>query len=63
MGDIGKRLGTTMIFTAVGGLCGPPISGAIKGPSGDFKFISYYAGVYNQSDLPRARRASLGVVI
>ncbi|KIM36461.1 hypothetical protein M413DRAFT_78188 [Hebeloma cylindrosporum] len=44
MGDIGRRLGTTMIFTAVGGLCGPPISGAIKGPSGDLKFMSYYAG-------------------
>lgn len=63
MGDIGRRLGTTMIFTAVGGLCGPPISGAIKGPSGDLKFMSYYAGVCNQLDLPRARRASPGVVI
>jgi hypothetical protein len=51
MGDIGRRLGTTMIFTAVGGLCGPPISGAIKGPSGDLKFMSYYAGVWYQLDL------------
>jgi hypothetical protein len=51
MGDIGRRLGTTMIFTAVGGLCGPPISGAIKGSSGDLEFMSYYAGAWNQWNL------------
>jgi hypothetical protein len=55
MGDIGRRLGT-MIFTAAGGLCGPPISGAIKGPSGDLKFMSYYAGVWYQLDLSSPSR-------
>lgn len=44
MGDVGRRLGTVMMFTAVGALCGPPISGAIFRSTGGFNAVSYYAG-------------------
>ncbi|CAA7271142.1 unnamed protein product [Cyclocybe aegerita] len=44
MGDVGRRLGTVMVFTAVGALCGPPISGAINTATGNFEAVSYYAG-------------------
>jgi MFS transporter, MCT family, solute carrier family 16 (monocarboxylic acid transporters), member 10 len=44
MGDIGRRVGTVMMFTAVGSLVGPPISGAIYKKTGGFESVSYYAG-------------------
>ncbi|KAH6887338.1 major facilitator superfamily domain-containing protein [Coprinopsis sp. MPI-PUGE-AT-0042] len=44
MGDIGRRVGTVMMFTAVGSLVGPPISGAIYKETGGFESVSYYAG-------------------
>ncbi|KAJ3528867.1 hypothetical protein NMY22_g9234 [Coprinellus aureogranulatus] len=34
MGDVGRRIGTVMMFSAVGGLVGPPISGAILNRTG-----------------------------
>ncbi|TFK19145.1 MFS general substrate transporter [Coprinopsis marcescibilis] len=44
MGDVGRRVGMVMVFTAVGALIGPPISGAIYRESGGFEAVSYYAG-------------------
>ncbi|KAF9053323.1 major facilitator superfamily domain-containing protein [Panaeolus papilionaceus] len=44
MGDIGRRLGTVFIFTGVGALIGPPISGAINRATGGVQAVSYYAG-------------------
>ncbi|KAG2019623.1 monocarboxylate permease [Coprinopsis cinerea AmutBmut pab1-1] len=44
MGDIGRRVGTVCMFTAIGALVGPPISGAIYNASGGFHAVSYYAG-------------------
>ncbi|KAJ3512143.1 hypothetical protein NLJ89_g3694 [Agrocybe chaxingu] len=50
MGDVGRRLGTVMVFTAVGALCGPPISGAINTTTGNFDAVSYYAVQWEKAD-------------
>ncbi|KIM36456.1 hypothetical protein M413DRAFT_78221 [Hebeloma cylindrosporum] len=42
--DVGRRTGMFMSISAVGALAGPPISGAIKSATGDFKAVGYYAG-------------------
>lgn len=44
MGDVGRRIGTVMMFSAVGALVGPPISGAILNQTGGLEAVSYYAG-------------------
>ena len=44
MGDVGRRIGTVMMFSALGALIGPPISGAILKASGGLEGVSYYAG-------------------
>lgn len=44
MGDVGRRMGTVMMFSAVGALVGPPISGAINRATGSLEAVSYYAG-------------------
>lgn len=44
MGDVGRRIGTVMMFNAAGGLLGPPISGAIFNKTGGLEAVSYYAG-------------------
>lgn len=44
MGDIGRRMGTAMMFCAVGALFGPPISGAIYRATDGFEAVGYYAG-------------------
>ncbi|PPQ74117.1 hypothetical protein CVT24_012847 [Panaeolus cyanescens] len=46
MGDIGRRLGTVFIFTGIGALIGPPISGAINRATGGVQAVSYYAGTH-----------------
>lgn len=45
MGDVGRRIGTVMMFSALGALVGPPISGAILRASGGLEGVSYYAGM------------------
>ncbi|KXN82270.1 Riboflavin transporter MCH5 [Leucoagaricus sp. SymC.cos] len=42
--DVGRRMGTVMLFIALGAVAGPPISGAIMGSTGSTKMVSYYAG-------------------
>lgn len=42
--DVGRRMGTLMVFMALGGLAGPPLSGAIWSATGSIKGVSYYAG-------------------
>ncbi|KAF9448297.1 MFS general substrate transporter [Macrolepiota fuliginosa MF-IS2] len=42
--DIGRRMGTIMVFAALGAVAGPPISGAINAATGSTKAVSYYAG-------------------
>jgi MCP family monocarboxylic acid transporter-like MFS transporter 10 len=42
--DVGRRTGMFMSISAIGALTGPPISGAIKSATGDFKAVGYYAG-------------------
>jgi len=42
--DIGRRMGTVMVFAALGAVAGPPISGAINAATGSLKAVSYYAG-------------------
>jgi len=42
--DLGRRLGITMVFLAVGVVVGPPISGAIYASTGGYKAVGYYAG-------------------
>jgi len=42
--DVGRRLGMSLSVLAIGGLIGPPISGAINTASGGFKAVGYYAG-------------------
>ena len=66
MGDVGRRLGTVMMFTAVGTLCGPPISGAIFRASGGFNTVSYYAGMsltLNRLQWDRREIVTLQVVL
>lgn len=46
MGDVGRRIGTVMMFSAVGALVGPPISGAILNKTGGLEAVSYYAGEF-----------------
>jgi len=43
-GDVGRRTGMFFSILAIGALTGPPISGAIKSATGDFKAVGYYAG-------------------
>lgn len=43
--DVGRRMGTVMVFAAMGAVAGPPISGAINATAGGTKSVSYYAGV------------------
>jgi len=43
-GDVGTRTGMFLSIVAIGALTGPPISGAIKSATGDFKAVGYYAG-------------------
>ncbi|KAJ3566847.1 hypothetical protein NP233_g6743 [Leucocoprinus birnbaumii] len=42
--DVGRRMGTVMVFAALGAVAGPPISGAINASTGSTKAVSYYAG-------------------
>lgn len=42
--DVGRRMGTVMVFAALGAVAGPPISGAIDASTGSTKAVSYYAG-------------------
>ncbi|RDB22890.1 Riboflavin transporter MCH5 [Hypsizygus marmoreus] len=42
--DVGRRAGMALTFAAVGGLAGPPISGAIYTATGGFPAVGYYAG-------------------
>ncbi|KDQ19991.1 hypothetical protein BOTBODRAFT_142625 [Botryobasidium botryosum FD-172 SS1] len=42
--DIGRRVGMCLTIMAVGGLTGPPISGAIRDASGGFHDVGFYAG-------------------
>ncbi|KAJ3566848.1 hypothetical protein NP233_g6742 [Leucocoprinus birnbaumii] len=42
--DVGRRIGTVMVFAALGSIAGPPISGAINASTGGIKAVSYYAG-------------------
>ncbi|KAF9450277.1 MFS general substrate transporter [Macrolepiota fuliginosa MF-IS2] len=42
--DVGRRMGTVMVFAALGAVVGTPISGAINGATGSTKTVSYYAG-------------------
>lgn len=42
--DVGRRTGMFLSISAIGALTGPPISGAIKSATGDFKAVGYYAG-------------------
>ncbi|KAJ7589158.1 major facilitator superfamily domain-containing protein [Mycena floridula] len=42
--DIGRRVGMMMSILALGGLAGPPISGAINSATGGFEAVGYYAG-------------------
>lgn len=42
--DVGRRMGTVMVFAALGAVAGPPISGAINAATGSTKMVSYYAG-------------------
>lgn len=42
--DVGRRMGTLMVFIALGGLAGPPTSGAIWSATGGINAVSYYAG-------------------
>jgi len=42
--DVGRRMGTVMVFAAVGAVAGPPISGAINATAGGTRFVSFYAG-------------------
>ena len=44
IGDVGRRIGMSSSIVAIGALTGPPISGAIKSATGDFKAVGYYAG-------------------
>ena len=44
--DVGRRTGMFATISAVGGLTGPPISGAISSATGDFKAVGYYAGQF-----------------
>ena len=44
IGDVGRRIGMSSSIVAIGALAGPPISGAIKSATGDFKAVGYYAG-------------------
>lgn len=41
---VGLRVGMFFSILAIGGLIGPPISGAINHATGDFKAVGYYAG-------------------
>lgn len=43
-GDLGRRVGMYTILLGLGGVAGPPISGAILSASGGFKLVGYYAG-------------------
>ena len=42
--DVGRRTGMFTSISAFGALTGPPISGAIRSATGDFKAVGYYAG-------------------
>ncbi|KAF9020821.1 MFS general substrate transporter [Hymenopellis radicata] len=42
--DVGRRIGMMMSILALGGLAGPPISGAINTSTGGFEAVGYYAG-------------------
>ncbi|CAE6414885.1 unnamed protein product [Rhizoctonia solani] len=44
MDDVGRRTGMLMSVIAAGALTGPPISGAIRGATGSFVDVGYYAG-------------------
>jgi len=42
--EIGLRVGLSNTLVAIGGLTGPPISGAINSSTGGYKFVGVYAG-------------------
>jgi len=42
--DLGRRVGMMMSVLALGGLAGPPISGAINTATGGFEAVGYFAG-------------------
>lgn len=43
-GDIGRRIGMIFTISALGALCGTPISGAIHTATGGYKTVGWYAG-------------------
>jgi MFS family permease len=45
-GDVGRRIGMFMTFTALGALVGPPISGAINAKTGRFEGVALFAGKF-----------------
>jgi hypothetical protein len=44
--DVGRRMGTVMVFAALGAVAGPPISGAIYASTRNTKMVGSYAGTY-----------------
>jgi len=44
IGDVGRRTGMFRTIVGLGALVGPPVSGAIKSSTGDFRAVGYYAG-------------------
>jgi hypothetical protein len=45
IGNVGRRTGMFRTIAGVGALAEPPISGAIKSATGDFKAVGYHACV------------------
>lgn len=48
-GDVGRRVGMFMTFTAMGSIVGTPISGAINARTGGFEAVGLYAGMFPDS--------------
>jgi len=57
--DVGRRTGMFMSISAVGALTGPPISGAIRSATGDFKAVGYYAGQFGSFFVGHSSRSML----
>jgi len=57
--DVGRRTGMFISISAVGSLTGPPISGAIRSATGDFKAVGYYAGRFGSFFVAHPSRSTL----
>lgn len=51
MEDAGRRVGMFMSLLAIGGVAGPPISGAISTATGGFIAAGYYSGKCMMCDI------------